>query len=452
MNIIIVGLGKIGQKLAEGLGEEHENITVIDKRASAVGDIVDACDVMGVVGSGASIETLEEAGIKEADILIAVTDSDETNLLTCLVAKKLSNCRTIARVRKPEYSREMRLLKDDLGLAMVINPELATAEEIARVLRFPSAIQIDTFAKGRVEILKFKIPEDSVLHHMPVYDISMKLGCDILVCGVERENEVYIPDGSFVLQSGDLVSIVAAPKMGSAFFKKIGIKTGRVKDTVIVGGGTTSYYLAKRLSQTGIKIKIIEKDEKRCEELNRHFPKATIINGDGTENRMLMEEGIENAESFVALTNIDEENIMLSLFAKSKMNGGKQVAKIDRIAFDEVIGSLGLDTVIYPKNIVADYIVKFVRAAKNSMGSNVETMHRILDGKAEALEFRVNESAVFVGQRIRDINFKSNMIIACINRGSQVIIPHGNDTIEVGDSVVVVTTDTGAKDIMDILE
>ena len=452
MNIIIVGCGKVGQKLVERLSIENEhNITVIDNNHEVVADVVSQYDIMGVTGSGTSLDTLTQAGIQEADILIAVTGSDEYNLLTCLIAKKSGKCKMIARVRNPEYSKEVHMFKEDLGLAMIINPELAAASEIARVLRFPSAIQIDTFAKGRVEILKFRVPEKSVLHNMRVADIVSKLNCDILVCGVERGDEVFIPGGNFVIQSDDLVSIVATFKNGSHFFKEIGIKTNRVKDTIIVGGGKTTVYLAYQLLQTGINVKIIEQNPKKCDFLCQKFPKATVVNGDGTDNKLLLEEGIEYAESFVALTNIDEENILLSLFAKSK-NVGKLVTKINRIAYDEVISNLALDTTIYPKNITAEYIVRFVRAMKNSIGSNIETMHYILDGKAEALEFRINEDSPISNIPIQNLKLKKNIIIASITHKGQVIIPRGQDIIHPGDSVIIVTTNTGFKDISDILE
>ncbi len=451
MNIIIVGCGKVGQKITEMLANEREhNITVIDPRYAVVSDLANEYDIMGVEGSGVSIETLTEAGIENADILIAVTGSDEINLITCLIAKKTGNCQTIARVRKPEYRKEINLIKDDLGLAMVINPEHTAASEIARVLRFPSAIQIDTFAKGRIEILKFKIPEGSPLENLKIADMRAKLDCDILVCGVEHGEKASIPRGDFVLQKGDKISIVGSFSNVTDFFKKIGFKSQPIKDTTIVGGGETAYYLAKQLIQTGISVKIIEKSAERCDELCRLLPKATIIHGDGTDTRVLMEEGLEYASSFVSLINIDEENIMLSLFAKSK-TGGKIVTKINKIAYDEVISGLDLDTIIYPKNITAEYIVRFVRAKHNSMGSNIETMHFILDGKAEALEFNIEKDSPVANISLEDLSLKDNVLVACINRGGNVILPRGKDMILPGDTVIIVTARSGFKDISDIL-
>ena len=452
MKIIIVGCGKVGRKLAEWLSQEKEHdITVVDLKYDVTQDVINEYDIMGVVGSGANRETLIEAGVKNADILIAVTGSDELNLLTCLIAKKIGKCQTIARVRKPEYSSELELFKADLGLDMIINPEQAAAKVMARVLRFPSAREIDSFAKEKVEILKFRINEESVLNNLKIADMSQKLNCDILVCGVERDEKAFIPNGDFVLKSGDLISIVASLQNCIFFFKKIGLKTNAVKDTIIVGGGDTGYYLAKQLVETGIKVKIIEKDQKRCEELCSLLPKATIINADGTEKNVLMEEGIERSDSFVSLTNIDEENIMLSLFARSKMSG-KLITKINRIDYDEVISGLNLDTIIYPKNITAENILRFVRAKKNSIGSNIETMHVILDGKAEALEFGIKENSPILNKTLSELNLKSNILIACINRNGKIIIPKGSDVINAGDTVIIVTTRTGFKDISDILE
>ncbi len=453
MNIVIAGCGNMGRKLVELLSQEKDNnLTVIDIKASEVNDLVALNDIMGIEGSGANIDTLTDAGVANADIFIAVTDSDELNLLSCLMARKLGKCQTVARVRKPEYSKSINFLKEDLGLALIINPEYTSAAEIAKVLRFPSAVEIDTFAKGRVEILKFRVPEDSVLDNMRVMEIVSTLGCDVLVCGVEREDEVFIPSGNFVLKAGDLISVTTALENASGFFKKIGVKTNRVKDTTIVGGGDTAYYLAQKLLKTGIDVKIIEQDSERCDELSRLLPKATIIHGDGAESRLLLEEGIEYAESFVSLTDSDEVNILLSLFARSKTPSGKIITKINRVDYDRVIGGLDLDSTVYPKNLAAEYIVKFVRGKKNSIDDSIETMHMILGDKAEAIEFRVNENTPVTEKTLDSLHLKSNTLIACINRDGKIIIPRGRDALIKGDSVVIVTTHTGFKDISDILD
>lgn len=452
MNIIVVGCGKVGRKLVEQLSYEKEhNITVIDINRNFITDTTNKYDVMGIAGSGTNLEMLEEAGAKKADILIAVTGSDEVNLLACLMAKKLGDCKTVARVRKPGYRKAIGLLKEDLGLAMIINPEHAAASELARLLRFPSAIQIDTFAKGRIEILKLKIKENSPLDNISVYDITSKLNCDVLVCGVERGREAFIPGGDFVLRAGDEISIIASIKNGMYFFKKAGIKTNPVKQTMIVGGGETAFYLADLLIRSGIDVKIFEKNEKRCEELCELLPKATIVNGDGTENRLLLEEGLENTDSFVSMTNIDEENVMLSLYAKTKTDG-KVITRINRSEYNSVIGSLELGTLVYPKDIIADHIIKFVRATNNSVGSDIETMHRILDGRAEALEFRIKENSPVLNKTLDSLSLKENVLIACVNRDGKVIIPRGKDVIMPKDDVIVVTAQEGFKTIGDILK
>ncbi len=450
MKIIIVGCGKVGKTLAEELNKEDNEVTVIDRRYAEVESLSNKFDVMGVVGNGASYKTQMEAGIEKADILIAVTGSDELNLLCCLIAKRAGNCQTIARVRNPEYSEEIGFVKGALGLAMTINPEFAAAQEIARVLRFPSAIKIDTFAKGRVEMLKFRVPGESRLNGMLVMNIAPKLGADVLVCAVERDGEIFIPKGDFRLQEKDVVSIIAGPKKASDFFKKIGIETHQVKDTMIVGGGDTGYYLAKLLQPMGIGIKLIEQNEERCNLLSELLPKAQIIHADGSEQIVLIEEGVGQAEAFVALTNIDEENVMLSLFARSQTSG-KIATKINRMDFDRVIKELDLDTTVYPKKITALYILQFVRAMKNSIGCNVETMYRILADKAEALEFVVKDSSELPGIPLEKLKIKENTLVACIIRGRQIIIPRGKDEMRVGDSVVVVTTTLGLKDIRDVI-
>jgi len=452
MNIIVVGLGKIGEKIIDLLVREGEhNITAVDINHSLLRDVVNVYDVMGVSGSGTSMDVLGEAGVENADILIAVTGSDELNLLTCLIAKKMGDCKTVARVRNPEYSKELHLFKEDLGLAMIINPEFTAATEIARALRFPSAIQIDTFAKGRVEILKFKLQPGSPIANLRLAEVGSKIGSNILVCGVERGDEAFIPDGDFVLKEGDFISIIATIKDATDFIKRVGIKTNKVNDCMIVGGGKTTVYLANNLIKSGIAVKIVEQNPAKCDLLCSLVPNATIINGDGTDNLLLQEEGIESTESFVSLTNIDEENVMLSLYAKTKTNG-KVITKINRIGYDEVIRNLGLDTIIYPKDITAEYIVRFVRAMNNSIGNDIETMHYILDGKAEAMEFRIVEKSPVAGETLEQISLKSGVLIACIVRNGNIITPRGKDMMLVGDTVIVVTTNKGFKDISDILK
>ena len=395
MNIIILGSGKVGRTLAEQLSNEVHNIVMVDIIAKNVQDISEDADIMGVLGNASSINTLLDAGIETADILIAVTGSDELNLLCCLIAKKVSKCHTIASVRNPVYGKEIGFIKERLGISMIINPEQAAAIEISRLLRFPSAIKIDTFAKGRVELLKFKVKPEFHLDQMTVMEVAERYKNSILICAVERGDEVYIPSGNFVLKDNDIISIIASPVNSALFFKRIGIHTHQVKSTMIVGGSTLSYYLAKLLLAMKIRVLIVEANKDSCEQLSELLPDATIINGDGTDKNLLLEEGLTRVESFVTLTNLDEENILLALFAKKNSNA-KLVSKVNRIAFDDIIEGLDIGSVIYPKYLTADYILQYVRAMQNSIGSNVETLYQILDNKAEALEFSVHEDCPFL--------------------------------------------------------
>lgn len=446
-----MGCGNVGATLTEQLSKEGHNITVIDTDAQRAESVANRFDVMGVVGNGASFNVQNEAGIEEADLLIAVTTSDELNLLCCLIARKTGGCNTVARVRNPIYNREIGYIKEELGLSMVINPEYAAASEIARLLKFPSAIKVDTFAKGRVELLQCKIGEGSVLGGQPLTYISSGLHCDVLICSVERGEEVYIPSGNFELQEKDVITVVASSKKANEFFRKIGMATNRIKSCMIIGGGETTYYLAKQLLPMGISIKIIEQDKERCNELSDLLPQAMVIHGDGTERNLLYEEGLLQAHSFVSWTSLDEENIMLSLFAQS-VSKAKTITKVHRIDYDEIIDKLDLGSVLYPKNITAEYILQYVRAMQNSIGSNVETLYRLIDGKVEALEFRVRERSELVGVPLKELQLKENVLIACISRRGIIITPGGQDTIEVGDTVAVVTTNQGFHDLRDILK
>ena len=334
---------------------------------------------------------------------------------------------------------------------MVINPEYAAAAEIARVLRFPSAIKIDTFAKGRVELLKFRLPEKSRIVGMSVKEVVTKLHCDVLVCTAERGDDAYIANGDFVFEEKDVISIIASPKNADDFFRKIDYKMHSVKDAMIAGGGEITHYLCDILHRSGISIKIIERDKSVCEELCSLWPDVAVINGDATDQSLLLEEGLANTGAFLALTNMDEENILLSLFARSS-NQGKIVTKINRIDFDDVIKHLDLDTIIYPKNITADMILRYVRAMKNTIGSNVETLYNIIKGKAEAAEFIVRENSPVTGKPLCELEFKKDVLVAAILRGKNVIIPRGYDVIEPGDAVVIVSRLMALHDISDILK
>lgn len=451
MKIVIVGCGNVGSALAEQLSKEGHNITVIDEKESLVKDITNIYDVMGIVGNGAVYSVQLEAGVNEADLMIAVTGKDELNLLSCLIAKKAGVCHTVARVSDPVYYREIAYIKEELGLSLVINPEYAVASEIARLLKFPSALKIDTFAKGRVELVKYCLRAESPLCELTLQDVANRFRSDVLICTVERGEEVFIPKGDFRLKAEDEITFVAASSKIAAFFKKIGVPATRAKDVMIVGGGETSYYLAKQLADMGIHVKIIDHSQERCEELSELLPETMIICGDGTDRDLLLEEGMATAESFVTMTNIDEENIMLSLFAKS-LSRAKIITRLHRIAYDEIIDSLDLGSIVYPKYITAESIIKFVRAMHNSMGSNIETLYRLNDNRVEALEFLIREDCPLIGVPLQDLKLKKNILVCSINHRGNITTPNGQSVISVGDTVVVVTTQTGFHDIGDILE
>jgi len=450
MKILIIGCGKVGSTLAEQLDREGHDIVVIDNKASAIEYITDNLDVIGFVGNGASYHMLLEAGIKTADLLIAVTGSDELNLLCCLIAKKAGDCHTIARVRNPQYNDEIDFIREELGLSMTINPELEAAIDIYRIIQLPSAIKIDPFANGRVELLKFQIPVDSILDNMKVMDLNKKLRTKILVCAVERGDQVYIPSGSFELKAHDKISFIAAPKTALEFFQRIGITSSHIKNALIVGGGTLAVYLTHKLISSGVNVKIIEQNLDRCNELSERFPDALIINANASDKDILLAEGIQDMDAFATLTNFDEENILLSLYA-NKVSKAKTFTKITRLTYDDIIKDMPLGIVVNPKAVTSDRIIQHVRAMSNSKGSNVETLYKIVDMKVEALEFRVGNNASFIGVPLEQLSLKPNLLVSCINRNGKVIIPTGQDTIQLGDTVIIVTTNTGLNDLHDIL-
>lgn len=451
LNIIIVGCGKVGTALVEQLSREGHDITVIDSNARRIQEITDQYDIMALAGNGASYSMQMEAGIEAADLLIAVTGSDELNLLCCTVAKRVGDCAAIARVRNPDYSTEVGYLREKLGLAMIINPDLETAKEVSRVLSLPTALEVDAFAHGQAELISFTVPKGNMLDGTEIAELGKSIRSEILICAVERENEVYIPSGSFTLKAGDNISFAATRSSARKFLKQIGFDVNQAKSVMIIGGGKTSYYLAKMLINSGVDVKIIEREPERCEELSVLLPKAIIINGDGTNEELLREEGIATVGGFVPLTGIDEENVMLTLFA-SRVSQAKVITKIDRINFKSVIASLNLGSVIYPRNITSEAIIAYVRAKKDSMGSsNIETLYHMFDHRAEAIEFSVDDRSSVTDIPLAELPIKDGILIACINRRGRIIIPSGNDCIRVGDTVIIVTNHSGFDELSNIL-
>lgn len=451
MNIIIVGCGKVGFTLAERLSRENHDVTIIDSDPKAVSEISTQLDVMGIVGNGASYQTQVDAGIQEADLIIAVTESDELNLLCCTLATQVVGCAAIARVRTPDYSHEVDYLQEKLGLAMIINPEQETARQISRLLSLPTALEVNSFSHGLAELIKFKLPEKNTLCDMTVSHLGQHIASNILICAVERGDKLFIPNGSFRLQAGDVISFLSTRKTALSFLKKIGFPTNQVHNALIVGGGRSSYYLATKLIAAGISVKIIEINYQRCQELSTLLPDAIVVCGDGTNEDFLQEQGLPQAEAFVPLTNIDEENIMLTLYARH-VSTAKLITKINRITFTGVINELNLGSVIYPRYLTSESILAYVRAKEASLGSNIETLYHICDQRVEAIEFRIREKSPVTGVHLRDLSLKKDLLVGCIIRDGATIIPSGTDMIQVGDAVVIVTSHSGLKDIRDILD
>ncbi|MBQ5422546.1 MAG: Trk system potassium transporter TrkA [Clostridiales bacterium] len=449
--IIVVGAGKVGKTITRRLTDEGHNLVVIDRSESKLEELSNQCDCMLLTGSGASHQTLEEAGITDSDLLIAVTDSDELNLLCCTIAKQFNpDISTIARVRNPDYGNEIPYLMNRLAIDRIINPEFEAAVDAARLLFLPAAISINSFAHGTAEIVKIEIPEGSILDEKSIAYLGKNITNDLVIVGVERNGELTIPNGDFVLKSGDVISFVSSRKVCIQFLKRIGFNSRSVHNTMIIGGGKSAYYLADQLLKSGIYVKIIEKSHARCEELSVLLPKAMVIHGDGTESGVLEEAGIATTDALVALTGIDEENIMLTLHAK-QVSKAKVVTKINRITFTKVINNLNLGSVIYPKYITAENIITYVRAKQASIGSNVETMYQLQDGQAEAIEFKVKDTPSINGIPLKDLKLRPGVIVSFIIHDGQLIIPTGTDCISEGDNVMIVTSHKGFTDLTDIL-
>lgn len=438
MNIVIVGDGKVGATLVEHLSQEGHDIVVIDRDSKIVEQMVNSYDVMGICGNGASYDVQMEAGVSSARLFIAATSSDELNILCCLIAKKVGAHHTIARVRNPDYLKQLPFIKEELGLSMIVNPEYDAANEIAKVLRFPNAINIETFSRGNVDLAELKINDGNPLCDMALTDIFGAFKTKILVCAVQRKSDVFIPRGDFVLKSGDKIHITAPRGELVRFMKKLGIYKHRTKDIMIIGGGKMGYYLARQLSESGgYNVKIIEIDRDRCDKLCTLLPDVNIINGDGTDRGILYEQGIESQDAFVALTTIDEENIISSMYASS-LGISKTVAKVNRVSY-QVLESIGMDSAFSSKAIAANRIIGYVRALENSGESSVQTLYKLVGGQVEALEFKITADFKNIGIPLKKLDINNDTLIASIIRDNHVIFPDGNDSIEIGDSVIIVS-------------
>lgn len=438
MDIVIVGNGKVGRNLTRQLAREGHSVVVIDKDPRVVEEAVNDFDVMGICGNGACYDIQKQAGTDKADLLISVTQTDELNILCCLLAKKIGVGHSIARVRTPEYSKQLDFMRTGFGISMLVNPEYEAANEIARILRFPSAIKLESFANGRVELAEISIGEGNELIGKPIHVIHEKFNVHVLVCAVKRGDEAIIPNGDFIIKKGDRINVTASRPELVSFMKKLGLYRSRTRRVMIAGGGKVGYYLARQLVDSSYKVKIIEKDEERGIVLSEMLPKAEIILGDATEHDLLEEQGLSEQDAFVALMGHDEENAIISMYAASK-NVSKVVTKANRLSPD-VLSSIGLESVISAKDLATDLILRYVRALHNSEGTAVRTLYRIVDGKAEALEFGVPNDFAYIGVPFRELKLKKHLIVACIIRKSKLIFPRGDDCMEAGDTVIVVTS------------
>lgn len=433
MKIIIVGAGKVGYTLAENLAmDKNYDITVIDKDADALAKADENLDVLCIKGSGVSTSILMEADILDTDLIIAVTGSDEINMLCCLTAKKLGAKKAVARVRNPEYSQELSIIKEQIGLDLVINPEFAAAEEIARSMGFSSAINVENFAKGRVRMVDLIVKDEMGLVGKTLADIDKESKSTVLIGVIVRNNEVLVPNGSTVIEENDHIYVIGNPSSVYSFCKFHGKNPDKIKNVIIVGGGRITYYLYKLLVGMGINTKIVEINGNRCLELADELPNALIINDDGTDEGVLKSENIDTSDGFIAVTGIDEENIMSSLIAKN-LGVKKVITKVSRTNYDNIVTHLGLDTVISPKQITTNLILKYVR------GKSIESLHRIVDGQAEVIEFVVDKSSPLIDKPLKNIKIVPNTIIATIVRRKEIVVPHGKDIIKAGDRIIIIT-------------
>jgi len=452
MNILIVGCGKIGTTILASLTAEGHDITIIEPDRDVLAEVTNIYDVMGVCGNGADSDALKEAGVADAELFIAVTGSDELNMLSCFLAKRLGAKHTIARIRNPEYNdSSLNFLKQELELSMAINPESLAARELYHILKLPTAAKIETFSRGNFEMIELRLKDDSPILGVPLSELRSRYDIKFLICVVQRGDEVYIPGGNFVLQAGDHIGLTASPSEIQKLVRALGLFSKQAKSVMILGGSRTAYYLTRRLLASGSDVKIVDKDRTLCEELCLSLPKAVIINGDGTHQELLLEEGLQDMDAFVSLTGIDEQNILLSFFA-SAQDVPKVISKVNSPELSAMAERLGLDCVISPRKIIADVLVRYARALQNSMGSTIETLYSLMDDQVEAIEFLVQDEPSLVNIPLKDLQLKSDILIAGIIRQRKPIIPTGNDAILPNDRVVLLAARQHIQELKDILK
>lgn len=461
MKIIIIGNGKVGYTLAKQLsGEDHE-LVLIDKDYEALRNADGVLDVLCMEGSGASIQVLLDAGVRDADLTVAVTGSDELNIVCSLIAKKLGAKRTVARVRSPEYYKEANLLKREIGVNMIINPEYAAAQEISRLLRVPSAFSVEVFARGLVEMIGFPIQESDGVAGISLFEYNKRNPNGVLMCAVVRgvEEKVIVPNGRFVPQVGDLAYIIGSQQEAAKFFRSIGREHDPIRSVTVLGGSKIATYLTWAVEKVGMKVRIVEQNEEKCLELADKLPNATIIHGDGTDASIIEAENLMETDAFVALTNRDEENLLIAMTAQ-RAGVNKVVAKMNRPNYIAMTREFGLDSIFSPKEITANQISAYVRTMDNDKGNNVEHLYKLLGGAIEAVEFTASSATRFLNTPLKELNphsknpmsLREGILIAAIAREGKTIIPDGNTIIQAGDRVIVASTSKGLKDLNDILQ
>lgn len=451
MNIIVNGCGKIGVTILSSLVAEGHDVVAIDNDPMVLAEVTNIYDVMGVCGNGTDSDVLKEAGVSNTELVVSVTGSDELNMLTCFLAKRMGAENTIARIRNPEYNdKSLSFMREQLDISLTINPELMAARELFNILKLPSAAKIETFSVRNFEMVEIKLKADSALEGVKISDLRGKYKAKYLICAVQRGEDAYIPDGNFSLKSGDKIGICATPSEILRLMREMGIQQNPARKIMILGGGKTAYYLAKKLLSVGNTVTIIEKDRAVCDKLCEILPKAVIVNGDGTNQETLLEEGLGTIDAFVSLTGMDEQNILIASYAQSQ-NVPKVIAKINRTALMPLAEHWGLDTWISPKKIISDVLVKYARALQNSQGSSVETLYKLMDDKVEALEFSVKDGLDFLHVPFKDLNLKHNILIAGIIRDRKTIIPSGEDMLLADDKVIVLAANQRINNLSDII-
>ena len=451
MKIAIIGLGTIGTTILKSLSGKEHTITIIDEDKDKVEGLIEKYDVYGVVGNGACLDIQREAKMEDIDLAIFLTNSDELNVFACLTAKKVGAKNTVARVRNPDYSKQIMEMKDELGISMIVNPEKESADEIFNLINLPSVSQIEHFAKGKALLVEIVVEKECSLVGETLISLSKRLNTRVLVCAVQRGGSVVIPSGNFMFEVGDRVHFTSDANSLRNFLAEAKLEKSPLKNIMIIGGDKIGFYLAEELSKKKCSIKLIESNKSKCEELAEELPKVTVIQGNGTQHDLLIEEGIEAMDAFVALTNIDEENMIVSMFA-NKMNVKKTITQIKSDELYDMLGELGIKNNVSPKKIVADKIISYIRALANKRGSNVLTLYRLVNDRVEALEFLAKKQEKFYNKPLKSLEIKENCLIACIIRENEVIIPDGNSFIQLGDNVIVVTTHKDFEDLNDIID